>query len=180
MAARILAPALALALALALATAGVARAETLGERLGAYYGTRRGYREVKADVLRWHKTTHNGCVAFASSALRRVGVDIGETTKVDGEGVSRITRAFVVFLETQLAWQRITDPHELRAGDLVFTTDAPCCPGYPAHVVMFVRWRDPRRLVARVVDNQGFGTSRPLRPGAGTDVDPFAFALRAP
>lgn len=157
-----------------------ARGETLGDRLRRYYGSHRGYREVKADVLRWHGTTRNGCVAFASTALRHVGVDIGETAKIDGEGVSRITRVFVQYLEQDLGWTRITDAAELAPGDLVFTTDAPCCPGYPAHVVMFDGWSDRARAVARVIDNQGWRRRRAMHPPAGSDVDPFAFALRAP
>jgi hypothetical protein len=157
---------------------GSAAADTVGERLHDYYGSKAGYREVKADVLRWHKTTRNGCVAFASTALRHVGVAIGETQKIDGEGVSRITRVFVQYLEDGLGWQRITDATQLAPGDLVFTTDV--IPGYPAHVVMFDRWANRKREIARVVDNQGFATRRPMHPPAGSDLDAFAFALRAP
>jgi hypothetical protein len=157
-----------------------ARADSFGDRLNAYYASRRGYREVKADVLRWHKTTRNGCVAFASTALRHLGVEIGESQKIEGEGVSRITRVFVTYLEGDLGWTRITDSTALAPGDLVFTTDVPGLPGYPAHVVMFTGWADRKRAVARVIDNQGFKRRRALHPPAGSEIDPFAFALRAP
>jgi hypothetical protein len=157
-----------------------AEAGSVGAELRRYYGTKAGYRAVKADVLRWHKTTRNGCVAFASTALRHVGVAIGERDTIDGEGISRITRVFVAYLEGELGWRRITDAAELAPGDLVFTTDAPCCPGYPAHVVMFAGWRDRGRAIATVIDNQGWKRRRAMHPPAGSDVDPFAFALRAP
>jgi hypothetical protein len=151
---------------------------SLRDRLRTYYGSAAGYRAVKADVLRWHKTTRNGCVAFASTALRHVGVDIAEAGKVDGEGVSRITRVFVQYLEHDLGWDRITDSAQLAPGDLVFTTDV--VPGYPAHVVMFDGWADRKRELARVIDNQGFKRRRAMHPAAGSTIDPFAFALRAP
>jgi hypothetical protein len=158
--------------------AAPAHADSLGDRLGDYYGSRAGYRAVKADVLRWHKTTSNGCVAFASTALRHVGVEIGEHQVLDGEGVSRITRVFVMYLEDELGWTRITDSTALARGDLVFTTDV--IPGYPAHVVMFAGWANRARGVARVIDNQGFKRRRAMHPPADSDVDAFAFALRPP
>src|SRR5690348_6350920 len=113
----------ALVVAIAVCLATPARADSFGDRLAAYYASRTGYQEVKADVMRWHKTTHNGCVAFASTALRHLGVEIGEAQKLDGEGVSRITRVFVMYLEDDLGWTRITDSTALAKGDLVFTTD---------------------------------------------------------
>ena len=172
----------ALVLPLALVAGGLrgAHAGSVGDELRRYYASKAGYRAVKADVLRWHKTTRNGCVAFASTALRHLGVEIGESQKIEGEGVSRITRVFVTYLEGDLGWTRITDSTALAPGDLVFTTDVPGLPGYPAHVVMFTGWADRKRAVARVIDNQGFKRRRALHPPAGSEIDPFAFALRAP
>src|SRR5688500_17370753 len=82
----------ALVLPLALVAGGLrgAHAGSVGDELRRYYASKAGYRAVKADVLRWHKTTRNGCVAFASTALRHVGVEIGERDTIDGEGISRI------------------------------------------------------------------------------------------
>jgi hypothetical protein len=171
----------ALALAIVLVLTGTARAGDepgVAERLTDAYGSSAGYRAVKKDVLRWHGTTRNGCVAFASTALRRAGVDVPERGVLDGEGISRITRVFVMYLEDQLGWIRITDARALEPGDLFFTTDV--IPGYPSHVAMFAGWADRRRAVAWVNDNQGWRRKRALDPPAGSTQDPFAFALRAP
>ena len=171
----------ALVVAIAVLAASPARADGgFADRFAAYYASKRGYKAVEADVLRWHKTTRNGCVAFASTALRHLGVEIGEAQKLDGEGVSRITRVFVMYLEGELGWTRITDSAALAPGDLVFTTDVPGLPGYPAHVVMFAGWANRARAIARVVDNQGWMRRRAMHPPADSDVDPFAFALRPP
>jgi hypothetical protein len=149
-------------------------------RLHHYYGTAAGYAEVTRDVLAWHKTRQNGCVAFASTALRRIGVAIPMDVKIDGRNVSRITRAFSRYLVETLNWQRIERLDDLRAGDILFSTDAPCCRGYPNHVAMFDGWLNRGKAIARVVDNQGFEIARPLIQAPDSDVDGFAYALRAP
>jgi len=148
--------------------------------LHRYYGTRSGYAKVSRDVMKWHKTTQNGCVAFASTALRHIGVAIPLDAKIDGRGVSRITRSFSRYLAEVLGWTRIESLDELRSGDLVFSTDAPCCPGYPNHVVMFDGWSRRDKAIARVVDNQGFHIARPMIQAASSDVDGFGYALRPP
>ncbi|HEU0029385.1 MAG TPA: hypothetical protein VFQ53_02045 [Kofleriaceae bacterium] len=147
-------------------------------RLHRYYGTRAGYGKVYRAVMAWHKTTENGCVAFASTALRHVGVAIPIDGKKDGQGVSRITRSFARYLAEDLGWTRIDDAGDLRPGDIVFTTDAPCCPGYPAHVMMFDGWIGRGHVKARVVDNQGFHVTRAMTRSEGSDVDGFGYALR--
>jgi len=91
-----------------------------------------------------------------------------------------VTRSFSRFLVEELGWVRIEALDELRAGDLLFSTDAPCCPGYPNHVAMFDGWSDARRAIAWVIDNQGFHVARPLIPAEGSEVDGFGYALRAP
>jgi hypothetical protein len=130
--------------------------------------------------MTWHKTALNGCVAFASTALRHVGVAIPVDGKIDGQGVSRITRSFSRYLTEQLSWTRAENMDELKPGDIVFTTDAPCCEGYPNHVMMFDGWSNRAKSIALVVDNQGFHTARPMIPAAGSDIDGFAYALRPP
>lgn len=60
----------------------------------------------------------------------------------------------------------------------MFTTDVACCPGYPAHVFVFLGWKNARRQIARIADNTGYRKARPLAAGPGRDG--FAFALRAP
>jgi hypothetical protein len=160
------------------ATPPPARASPPGARLHRYLARADNDRAVRREVLTWHRTMRNGCVAFASTALRRVGVAVPERGLRDGEGVSRITRAFSGFLEEELGWRRIARPRDLEVGDLVFTTDAPCCPGYPAHVFVFAGWRSRARAVALATDNQGRRRARRLTGGGG--VDGFAYALRAP
>src|SRR5262249_46497679 len=137
-------------------------------RLHRFYGTPDGYAAVTRDVMKWHKTRRNGCVAFASTALRHIGVAIPTDVQIDGRNVSRITRAFSRYLAETLGWTRIDTLDALRLGDLVFSTDAPCCPGYPNHVVMFDGWVKRDQRIARVVDNNGFHIARPMvaDPGA--------------
>ncbi len=163
-----------------LASAGHATPPDLTTQLHHYYGSRAGYLEVTRDVMKWHKTALNGCVAFASTALRHVGVAIPVDGKIEGQGVSRITRAFSRYLAEELGWTRVEALDELRPGDVVFSTDAPCCPGYPNHVVMFDGWARKDRAIALVVDNQGFRIARPMIQAAGSDVDGFGYALRPP
>jgi hypothetical protein len=165
---------IALIVALALAP-GTARAGTAEELLDSY-ATKAGYRAVKREVLRWHKTTRNGCVAFASTALRRIGVDVPLDAEMDGEKVSRLTLPFVKWLERELGWTRITDPAALRPGDLVFTENAE----YPWYVFVFHSWKNERKKVARVIDNLGLLKPRAILGDEARDWTPMAYALRAP
>ena len=170
-------PALVALLALLLLAApSVASGSPAGTRLHRYLSRADNDRAVRREVLGWHRTMRNGCVAFASTALRRVGVAVPERGLRDGEGVSRITRAFSGFLEDELGWRRVARVRDLEVGDLVFTTDAPCCPGYPAHVFVFAGWRSRARGLALATDNQGRRRTRRLAGGSG--VDGFAYALR--
>jgi hypothetical protein len=156
----------------------VASASPAGARLHRYLSRADNDRAVRREVLTWHRTMRNGCVAFASTALRRIGVAVPERGLRGGEGVSRITRAFSHFLEEELGWRRVARARDLEVGDLVFTTDAPCCPGYPAHVFVFAGWKSRARGVALATDNQGRRRARRLAGGGA--LDPFAYALRPP
>jgi hypothetical protein len=171
---------IALTLAALLASAAPLWADDVATRLADQYGSPRGYRSIKRDALAWHRTTRNACVAFASTALRHVGVAVPRPGPDGTEAISRLTKPFVEYLEVELGWTRITDVAELQRGDLLFTTDAPCCPGYPSHVVVMLGWRDQARAVVRVVDNGGRDRDRSLAGDAKRDVDAFAFALRPP
>lgn len=142
--------------------------------LATHLRSRAHDRAVRAEVLRWHHTMRNGCVAYASTALRHTGVDVPERGVLDGDGVSRLTRGFVRYLEGELGWRRVVDEATLAPGDLVFTTDV--VPDYPAHVFVFLGWRDRRRRIALIADNTGYRKPRPLAAGPGRDG--FAFALR--
>lgn len=167
-----------LAFSLAAAAPAAAGRAPVGPRLHRYLSRADNDRSVRREVLTWHRTMRNGCVAFASTALRRVGVAVPERGLRDGEGVSRITRAFSSFLEEELGWRRVARVRDLRTGDLVFTSDAPCCPGYPAHVFVFQGWRSRAREIALATDNQGRRRARPLSGGGA--IDRFAYALRGP
>lgn len=168
--------ALVIAIVLAAATGVAAEPARPATTLAAHLRARAHDRAIRADVLRWHHTMRNGCVAYASTALRHAGIDVPERGVLDGDGVSRLTRGFVRYLEGELGWQRVTDAATLAPGDLVFTTDV--IPEYPAHVFVFLGWRSRRHQVALIADNTGYRKPRPL--AAGGDRDGFAFALRAP
>lgn len=168
------------ALVLVILLCGIANAGKLDvpAKLHAYYGTQAGYAKVHRDVMGWHKTTRNGCVAFASTALRHIGVAIPFDVRKDGFSVSRITGAFSRYLSEDLGWERIDSADNLKVGDVVFTVDAPCCPGYPAHVMVFDGWLKSDHSVGRFVDNQGFRVARAMAGNSKRDVDGFGYALR--
>ena len=165
----------ALVAVLLLATAAPARADTATE-LVEWYGTKKHYRSVKKEVVGWHKTTKNACVAFVSTALRRIGVDVPRDAEVDGEKVSRLTRPLSIWLEDRLGWQRIDDVDALLPGDVVFTENAE----YPWHVYVFHSWKDADARIARVIDNQGLLNERDVLGSGEGNFTPFAYALRAP
>ena len=157
-----------------------AAAESTRATLPDQYGSARGYRVIKRAALAWHRTTRYACVAVASTALRHVGVPVPRPGPDGTEAISRLTKQFAEYLEVELGWTRITDADALQRGDFLFTTDAPCCPGYPAHVMVLLGWRDQGAGLARIVDNIGRDHVRPLAGDADRDQDPFAFALRPP
>lgn len=169
---------LVLALAMLASPVAAEKPRDVPTALKRYYGTRAGYAKVHRDVMGWHKTTQNGCVAFASTALRHIGIEIPFDVRKDGFSVSRITRAFSRYLAEDLGWERIEEPEALRPGDVVFTVDASCCPGYPAHVMMFDGWLRRDRSVGAFVDNQGFRVARAMTGTPSRHVDGFGYALR--
>lgn len=167
------------ALATALAVSATATAEPIGPELADYLGSKTGFRKVRKDVLGWHKTMRNGCVAVVSTALRHLGVDVPQREQRDGMGVSRITLALLMYLEDDLGWTRFEmDDDAIIEGDLIFTTDAECCPGIPAHVMVFLGWKDRDDRIAWVVDNQGGRHGRDLDGNAEHGVSAAVFGLR--
>ncbi len=127
----------------------------------------------------WYGTTSNGCVAFMSTALRQVGYSVPKHGRdARGEGISLVTRPFSNYLEGQLGFQRINDARALKPGDVVFTTDAPRWPGYPAHTYMFQSWADQSQGLAYVVDNQGSTHIRNIWQHGTFNFSPFRYALR--
>lgn len=150
------------------------------QKLFDYYSKRENYNQVFSDVLRFYPTGRsNGCVAFMSSALRRVGVNIPINGYIGGESVSLVTKPFAQYLRQQLGWQKIEDANSLQPGDVVLTEDDARYPGYPAHTYMFYGWSDQRAGIGWVIDNQDFIHERNIF-GYGTyNFTPFAYALRS-
>lgn len=151
------------------------------DNLAEWYGIRSNYMLVLNDVRSFYTPVrYNGCVAFISAALRRVGVEIPITTE-QGESPSLVTRPFANYLEHKLNWVRIGEASQLRAGDIVFTRDNPSYPGYPAHTYMFQSWSRKSLGIALVIDNQDFSHERNIYDNdTAFNFTPYAFALRSP
>jgi hypothetical protein len=116
------------------------------------------------------------------SQLRQAGVPVPQRAGLGGENISLVTRPFAHHLQHQLGWNKITDPNQLRPGDVVFTKDDPSWPGYPAHTYMFEKWIDQARGIASVVDNQANSHARNIHEDRYSEYNftPFAYALRSP
>ena len=138
------------------------------------------YNKVYWNVMGWYGSTRNGCVAFASTALRFLGAPISIEQIFNGERVSLLTRPFSAYLEQRLGWKRVTSSTQLERGDLVFTVDEPTAPGYPAHVFMHNGYADSGKSISWAIDNQDFTHERALGGDKQKDYSPFAYALRSP
>ena len=151
------------------------------DRLAEWYSVRSNYEMVLSDVREFYKPVrYNGCVAFISAALRRIGIDIPIATGQQ-ESPSLVTRPFSQHLENKLGWRRIGSASNLRPGDVVFTRDNPSYPGYPAHTYMFHDWSRRDLGIAFVVDNQDFKHERNIYDNdTAFNFTPYAYALRAP
>ena len=166
--------ALAIALLAAPAAAGQPKAKpkaaTVGATFAKYY--RAHYGDIKRDVLAWHGTSRNGCVAFASTALRHAGIAIPQDVKRLDANVSRITYAFSDYLEHDLGWARSEDVATLQPGDLIFTT------GWPDHVYVFASWHDRKHTIVDAIDNNANVHTRPVAGDVTLDLAAYAYALR--
>lgn len=151
-----------------------------GSDFNDFYSDEANYRNVYRSVMSWFGSTSNGCVAFASTALRMMGVNVPQNGVWNGERLSLLTKPFSQYLENKLGWDRITDPKDLEPGDLVFTVDEPKAPGYPAHVFMHSGYADDAGTISLAVDNQGFTHTRALAGDIKKDYSAFAYALRWP
>lgn len=122
------------------------------------------YQQVKNTV----GFTHNGCAAFASTALRMVGVNIPYMT-------------FAPSLADTLGsagWIKVKDHRALKPGDLVFTRDwQTTFDGYTNHVFVFAGYAGDTS-VGYAIDNQGNGYQRALNNSSKYSV--FWFAYRHP
>ncbi|MEN9809158.1 MAG: hypothetical protein RLZZ488_725 [Pseudomonadota bacterium] len=149
----------------------------LSGKLLAYYSNPANYKSVHAQVMKWFGTTQNACVAFMSTALRNVGLQVPRALNSQGYNISTWTAAFSDYLQHSLGWRRIDRLAELRAGDVVFTLDLDGSRRVPAHVFLFAGWKDSQSTLARVIDNQGFLHTRDLL-GTQGNFTPFQYALR--
>jgi hypothetical protein len=138
------------------------------------------YNKVYWNVMGWFGSTKNGCVAFASTALRFLGAPIAVEQVYNGERVSLLTRPFSAFLQKQMGWTRVQSSTQLKPGDLVFTVDEPTAPGYPAHVFMHLDYADSAKKISLAIDNQDFTHERALAGDKQKDYSEFAYALRSP
>jgi cell wall-associated NlpC family hydrolase len=155
-------------------------ANVSGQDFSDFYTNEYNYKQVYRNVMSWFGGTSNGCVAFASTALRFLGVNVPQNGLWNGERVSLLTKPFSAYLQDKLGWTRVTQSKELRPGDLVFTVDEPKAPGYPAHVFMHAGYEDAARLISLAVDNQEFTHPRALAGDVKKDYSAFAYALRSP
>lgn len=155
----------------------------INQRLNSWFSVRANYDLVYRDVLKFYPDgRYNGCVAFLSAALRRLGTHVPLSAS-DGtaESPSLVTKPFSSYLENSLGWKRIGSAANLQAGDIVFTRDNKSYSGYPAHTYMFHAWSDKSVGVALVIDNQDFTHERNIySSGGGFNFTPYAYALRAP
>lgn len=144
----------------------------------AFFKEKENYEKVKSRVLNWFGSTVNGCVLFASNALRLSGTNIPVTRQIGGDLVTLTTKPFVRHMLENLKWKKITDLDSLLPGDIGVTEDKAGFPTYPSHVYTFMGWKNKEKRIALVNDNQGYMIERYL-DGGGRD-DRTLFAVRPP
>lgn len=154
------------------------RVSGLSAKLLKHYASPSNYRNIHGEVMRWFGTTRNACVAFISTAMRAVGIDVPKRVNSKGYNISTWTGALSEYLEYELGWVRITNLSQLLPGDVAFTLDSDGSTRVPAHVFLFVEWSDNSSSWARVIDNQGFLHTRNLSKHNGGNFTPFHYALR--
>lgn len=153
----------------------------IATRLLATYGTAAGYGEIEQSVLGWYGEKREGCVAFASTALRSIGETVPLTALKGDDAISIVTKPFVEYLGDALGYERINDLEKAQPGDIGVTADDARAPGYPTHVYVFAQWESKADKIARVIDNQGFKHLRPINRSTDprfADKDPTAYFLR--
>lgn len=150
----------------------------LSQKLLRHYASASNYRNIHAEVMQWFGTTRNACVAFITTAMRAVGVNIPRRLNSKGYNISTWTGALSEYLEFELGWTRINAMAQLQPGDVAFTYDTDGSTRVPAHVFLFVEWANSSSSWAKVIDNQGFLHSRDLSKYNGGSFTPFHYALR--
>lgn len=133
---------------------GDINAARAAQNLVKYYSSPEGYKNISRKVREFYPAgTSNGCVAYASTALRYAGIKVPRAADERGENISTVTRPFRNFIATKLKWNRVAMT-ELIAGDVLFSTDEPGWPDYPAHTYIFVKWANKDCAIATILDNQ--------------------------
>ncbi|CAF1130351.1 unnamed protein product [Didymodactylos carnosus] len=123
--------------------------------LNSYYSVYGNYRSVYDDVMSWFGATRLGCVAFLTTAMRHVEIEIPQEGTINGKGISINTEGFESYLKNVLKWTVYVDAaDQLRPGDVVITQDREGYIGHPDHVYMFHQWLDQNEGIALVIDNQ--------------------------
>lgn len=162
---------------------------TLSARVATDYAA--NYESVRRDALGWFGTTHNGCVAFASTAINRALTPAAHFAgdnharyvprgfQLNGGDVSTWTNAFSTYLEQWHSWKRVNNASELEPGDAVFTLPHEVA-NHPRHTFIFHSWDDRARGVANVLDNQVRGVHRRDVSRNASAARRFWYALRAP
>jgi hypothetical protein len=89
---------------------------------------------------------HNTCVYFISESLRRVGYKVPKSICN--------TKQLVSYLKAN-GWKVSYNLHELKPGDICFTTNTPL--GSPSHAQLFMGWVKNGSIdYAYIVDNQSY------------------------
>jgi hypothetical protein len=142
------------------------------QRASSRFGTKfaKTYENEYAAIAAEVGFTTNACAAFATAALRRVGVENIPYELWAPSLVEHLRKA---------GWKKVTTSRSLKLGDLVFTRDSKTeRDGLTNHVFVFAGYVGSDKESARAIDNQNNGYERNL--GSNGSFSPFWFAYRFP
>lgn len=155
----------------------------LGREIAEWYGKIQNFDVISKEVYSWFGQSKVGCVAYASTVLRRFGVSIPHNGIYEGDLVSLDTKPFVNYLLKERHWKKIENPADALPGDIGVTIKDSVFKEYPTHIYFLSRWISKEEGVVEVIDNQGFAHPRTL--GKVTpknqefgDFDPTDFFIR--
>ncbi len=150
-------------------------------RLHDYYSKGHNYERVYVEVMDFYGSTHNACVAFASTALRQSGYDIERIQSHPEPDIWHDSWLITKDLSDYLVshnWVKYDDAKLLQPGDVVFTDDGGYGDFCPAHVYVFSSWHDSAKTLAWVIDNQDFTHIRNIYIEGEYNFTPFWYFLR--
>lgn len=143
-------------------------------KIARYYSVKSNYQKVSDDVKSWYPAhTSNGCVAFMSTAMRHVGIDVPKGRQLAGGDISLWVPGFTKYLEREKQWLKISKADQLQPGDVVITNNQD-------HTFMFQHWTDISKGKAMSIDNRGFSHDRLLLGDPTGNFTPFGWAWRSP